>query len=50
MSAAHKWLISFLVILVCLFFVVDAWICNQWVYHDFAAGIDRRLSCFWKSP
>ena len=50
MSAAHKWLISFVVILVCLFFVVDTWICNQWVHHDFAAGIDRRLSCFWKSP
>ncbi|MEY4113285.1 MAG: hypothetical protein RL082_1792 [Pseudomonadota bacterium] len=50
MSAAHKWLISFVVILVCLFFAVDTWICNKWVYHDFAAGIDRRLSCFWKSP
>ncbi|NBV81028.1 MAG: hypothetical protein EBR64_04845 [Burkholderiaceae bacterium] len=50
MSAAHKLLISFVVILALLFFAVDTWICNKWVYHDFAAGIDRRLSCFWKSP
>ncbi|MEY3484929.1 MAG: hypothetical protein RLZZ586_652 [Pseudomonadota bacterium] len=50
MSAAHKWLISFVLILALLFFAVDTWICNKWVYHDFAAGIDRRLSCFWKSP
>jgi hypothetical protein len=50
MSATYKWLISFVVILVLLFFAVDTWICNKWVYHDFGAGIDRRLSCFWKSP
>ena len=50
MSATYKWLISFIVILALLFFAVDTWICNKWVYHDFAAGIDRRLSCFWKSP
>jgi hypothetical protein len=28
---------------------IDQGICNKWVYHDYAAGMDRKLSCFWKS-
>ena len=29
--------------------LIDQGICNKWVYHDYAAGMDRKLSCFWKS-
>lgn len=38
----------FALILLGLLWLIDRGICNQWVYHDYAAGIDRRLECFWK--
>jgi hypothetical protein len=48
MNASLKWALVFLVLVLLVLIVVDQFICNRWVYHDFAAGIDRRLSCFWK--
>ena len=42
-----KWLMV-LTTLLLLFILVDQGICNRWVYHDYAAGIDRRLECFWR--
>ncbi|WP_173955970.1 hypothetical protein [Polynucleobacter tropicus] len=43
-----KWLIAFAILGLALFVLVDQGICNRWVYHDYAAGIDRRMECFWK--
>ena len=43
-----KWLIAFAVLALTLFVLVDQGICNRWVYHDYAAGIDRKMECFWK--
>ena len=48
MNASLKWLLVFLVVVLLVLIAVDQFMCNRWVYHDFAAGIDRRLSCFWK--
>jgi hypothetical protein len=31
-----------------LIWFIDHGLCNHWVYHDYAAGIDRRLACFWQ--
>lgn len=42
-----KYLISALVFL-CLALSIDQFICNKWVYHDYATGMDRKLACFWK--
>jgi len=38
-----------LLIFLGLALLIDQGICNKWVYHDYAAGMDRKLSCFWKS-
>jgi hypothetical protein len=48
MNASLKWLLIFLGLVILVMITVDQFICNKWIYHDFAAGIDRRMSCFWK--
>jgi hypothetical protein len=48
MNDSLKWALVFIALVLLVLIVVDQFICNRWVYHDFAAGIDRRLSCFWK--
>jgi hypothetical protein len=47
MKHLYKYLISALIVLG-LALSIDQWICNKWTYHDYAAGIDRKLACFWK--
>jgi hypothetical protein len=27
---------------------VDRVVCNNWTYHDYAAGFDRRFTCAWQ--
>jgi len=48
LNASLKWLLIFLALVTLILITVDQFVCNKWIYHDFAAGIDRRLSCFWK--
>jgi hypothetical protein len=48
LNASLKWLLIFLALVALVLISVDQFVCNKWIYHDFAAGIDRRLSCFWK--
>jgi hypothetical protein len=48
MNTTLKWLLILATVFVALLILVDQGICNRWVYHDYAAGIDRRLECFWK--
>ena len=48
MNPSLKWLLIFFVLVLLTLIAVDQFMCNRWVYHDYAAGIDRRLSCFWK--
>jgi hypothetical protein len=48
MNASMKWLLAALILCLTVFLAIDQLVCNQWIYHDYAAGIDRRLSCFWK--
>jgi len=48
MNASMKWLFAALILCLTVFLTIDQLVCNQWIYHDYAAGIDRRLSCFWK--
>ncbi|WP_215309385.1 hypothetical protein [Polynucleobacter sp. Adler-ghost] len=47
MKHVYKYLLSALAVLGLALFI-DQGICNQWVYHDYAAGMDRKLSCFWR--
>ena len=48
MNNLLKWIIALATLLLLLFVLIDQGICDRWVYHDYAAGIDRRLECFWK--
>lgn len=48
MGKALKWILILLALFVALWVLIDQGICNRWVYHDYAAGIDRKLECFWK--
>ena len=48
MKPFYKYLIS-VIIFLGLALSIDQFICNKWVYHDYAAGMDRKLACFWKS-
>ena len=43
-----QWLVVFALLGLALFVLVDQGICHRWVYHDYAAGIDRKMECFWK--
>jgi hypothetical protein len=48
MNTSLKWALIFFALALILLIAVDQFICSKWVYHDYAAGIDRRMSCFWK--
>lgn len=48
MNASIKLLIVALVLFLAVFLLIDQLVCNNWIYHDYAAGIDRRVSCYWK--
>jgi hypothetical protein len=48
MNISLKWSLIFLALVILVLITVDQFICSKWVYHDYAAGIDRRMSCFWK--
>ena len=48
MNNLLKWIMALATLLLLLFELIDQGICDRWVYHDYAAGIDRRLECFWK--
>jgi hypothetical protein len=48
MNISLKWSLIFLALELILLIAVDQFICSKWVHHDYAAGIDRRMSCFWK--
>lgn len=48
MNNLLKWIMAMATLLLLLFGLIDQGICDRWVYHDYAAGIDRRLECFWK--
>ncbi|NDA74333.1 MAG: hypothetical protein EBX69_13060 [Betaproteobacteria bacterium] len=39
--------LGFFVALGLLWFLTDRLICDRWMYHDYATGSDRRLSCPW---
>lgn len=47
MKDSIKWLAVVLILFFVIFVSVDKLLCNKWKYHDYAAGIDRSLSCFW---
>ncbi|QWD63711.1 hypothetical protein [Polynucleobacter sp. MWH-UH2A] len=48
MNSSIKWLFAILALFLMIFIVIDQLVCGKWIYHDYTAGIDRRLSCFWK--
>lgn len=48
MQPIIKWLLALVIGLVVLSLGIDRLMCNRWIYHDYAAGIDRKMSCFWR--
>jgi len=39
--------LAFSLALLLFWMIVDQFLCDRWMYHDYATGSDKRLICPW---
>jgi hypothetical protein len=48
MNTNLKLLLLLLILIGLVFLFIDRVVCNNWTYHDYKAGIERRFICSWQ--
>lgn len=48
MKTNLKLLLILVALIGAVFLFIDRMVCNNWTYHDYKAGIERRFLCPWQ--